>query len=234
MNRTKIEWVRNPDGSQGFTWNPIIGCSHGCGYCYARLQAYRARGRCEQCYQFVPHPHAERMNDPIRREKPSTIFLCSMGDLFCEEVEHSWIENVECAVEACPQHRFIVLTKNPSRAYYHSLPDMENVLFGISLDTEKRAREYIMGFKEAGGRPGIKIISFEPLLEKIDLHLEGLKWVIIGGQTRPNIYPEKEWVMAIIDEAKEHDVPIFMKANLGPEYDGKLIQEFPEDFLFTR
>ena len=26
MNKTKIEWVKNPDGSPGYTWNPITGC----------------------------------------------------------------------------------------------------------------------------------------------------------------------------------------------------------------
>lgn len=39
MNQTTIEWVRNPDGTQGFTWNPITGCLNGCEYCYARRLA---------------------------------------------------------------------------------------------------------------------------------------------------------------------------------------------------
>lgn len=39
MNRTTIEWVRNADGTQGFTWNPITGCLNGCAYCYARRLA---------------------------------------------------------------------------------------------------------------------------------------------------------------------------------------------------
>lgn len=34
MNRTKIEWVKNPDGTQGYTWNPITGCfNHVNGLC---------------------------------------------------------------------------------------------------------------------------------------------------------------------------------------------------------
>ncbi len=39
MNRTKVEWVKNPDGSQGYSWNPITGCLNGCAYCYARKLA---------------------------------------------------------------------------------------------------------------------------------------------------------------------------------------------------
>ena len=45
MNRTTIAWTVNPDGSPGFTWSPVIGCSRvspGCERCYAeRLAATR-------------------------------------------------------------------------------------------------------------------------------------------------------------------------------------------------
>ena len=47
MNRTKVEWVKNPDGSQGYSWNPITGCLAGCEYCYARKLANgRLRAKC--------------------------------------------------------------------------------------------------------------------------------------------------------------------------------------------
>lgn len=39
MNKTSIEWVKNPDGTQGYTWNPITGCLNNCAYCYARKLA---------------------------------------------------------------------------------------------------------------------------------------------------------------------------------------------------
>ncbi len=39
MNKTKIEWAKNPDGTPGYTWNPITGCLNGCEYCYARKLA---------------------------------------------------------------------------------------------------------------------------------------------------------------------------------------------------
>jgi len=55
MNRTKIEWVKNPDGTQGFTWNPITGClNHVNGLCKGGgfpCYAYRlANGRLNQRY----------------------------------------------------------------------------------------------------------------------------------------------------------------------------------------
>jgi len=39
LNHTKIEWALNPDGTPGYTWNPITGCLNGCPYCYARKLA---------------------------------------------------------------------------------------------------------------------------------------------------------------------------------------------------
>jgi len=59
MNKTKIEWVKNPDGTQGYTWNPITGClnqtdglCNGGGFpCYA----YRlANGRLKRVYLMNP------------------------------------------------------------------------------------------------------------------------------------------------------------------------------------
>jgi protein gp37 len=51
MNKTSIEWVKNPDGTQGYTWNPITGCLNGCPYCYARKLA---NGRLKQRYLSMP------------------------------------------------------------------------------------------------------------------------------------------------------------------------------------
>ncbi len=47
LNKTLIDWVRNPDGTQGYTWNPITGCLNGCEYCYARKLA---NGRLKERY----------------------------------------------------------------------------------------------------------------------------------------------------------------------------------------
>jgi protein gp37 len=43
-NKSKIEWVRNYDGTKGSTWNPVTGCtkvSEGCKNCYAERIAKR-------------------------------------------------------------------------------------------------------------------------------------------------------------------------------------------------
>ena len=69
MNRTKIEWVKNPDGSPGYTWNPITGClNHDNGLCKGGgfpCYAYRlANGRLKPLYlandNLTPCSHGSR------------------------------------------------------------------------------------------------------------------------------------------------------------------------------
>lgn len=68
MNATKIEYLN-------FTWSPLVGCSGlGCAVyakCWARYQAMRRMHICPLCYQFKPHPHFERLDQPLRLQKPS-------------------------------------------------------------------------------------------------------------------------------------------------------------------
>ena len=59
MNKTSIEWVKNPDGSQGYTWNPITGClNHENGLCKGGgfpCYAFKlAHGRLKQRYYSNP------------------------------------------------------------------------------------------------------------------------------------------------------------------------------------
>lgn len=111
---SKIEWTDE-------TWNPVTGCtpvSEGCANCYAKRMAKRLHGRCgypETPHQFDVTLHPDRLDQPLRWKKPRTIFVCSMGDLFHEEVPFDFIDKVFAVAALCPQHTFQVLTKRPER-----------------------------------------------------------------------------------------------------------------------
>ena len=108
------------------SWNLVTGCSpisEGCKNCYARRMAEtRLRGRhgYDPCDPFQVSFHEDKHSQPLHWRKPRRIFVCSMGDLFHENVPQDWIDNVFGVILACQvfenyHHTFMVLTKRPRR-----------------------------------------------------------------------------------------------------------------------
>jgi len=118
---TKIEWVRNPDGTKGETWNVVTGCtkvSEGCRNCYAERMAKRLAGRYgypEQPHQFDVTLHADKMDLPLRWKKSRMVFVCSMSDLFHKDVPTEYIARAWAVMHSSSKHTFQVLTKRPRR-----------------------------------------------------------------------------------------------------------------------
>ena len=130
MPKTSIEWVRNDDGSEGYSWPVINGClpaGPGCEHCYAmRLAATRLKHteRYKGLARFGSNGPQwtgavrlveKELTMPLRLRKPSRIFVCDMGDLFYEEVTDAMIDRVFAVMMLAPQHTFIVLTKRAER-----------------------------------------------------------------------------------------------------------------------
>ncbi len=204
MNRTRIEWT-------DFTWNPLVGCLHGCRYCYARRQARRQLHRCEACARFEPHLHPERLEEPAHVRTTARIFCCSMGELFGPWVDPSWTRLVLETAGKCPRHTFQFLTKSPHRLAEFEFP--ENCWVGTSIESDAS-----LWRKEAllRARARVRFVSFEPLLGPMPgLSLDGLGWVIIGAETGPRkVSAERSWVQGIIDAARAASVPVFVKNNV--------------------
>ena len=129
-DRSPIEWLRGPDGRQGATWNPIVGCSvvsPGCTNCYAmrlagtRMKTHPSRAGLTKDSKAGPVWTGEVrfmeqwLAQPLRWAKPRMIFVCAHADLFHENVPDEWIDRVFAVMALCPQHTFQVLTKRPER-----------------------------------------------------------------------------------------------------------------------
>lgn len=221
MNKTKIEWVVNPDGSQGFTWNPVVGCKHNCWYCYARKLNNR--------FKWIPNWNdpqyfPNRLIEPFKRKKPATIFVGSMCDLFGDWIQSGIINQVLRVVKACPQHTFQFLTKNSIR--YSSFLFPKNCWLGFTVTNNEDLLE--IGFIYSSDN---KIfVSFEPLFGEIDSIPGDVDWIIIGTLSGPGskkLQPKKEWIDKMVEQADESGIPIFMKNSLSEIWDRPLIQEFP-------
>lgn len=225
MNNTK-----NTIGWCDLTWNPVTGCLHGCWYCYARKMFTRFHR------SFEPTFHPERLNEPWELKKPSKIFCCSVADLFAEWTPVEWRDAVLESINLCPiNHTFQLLTKNPERIPegFYGKQDRP-IWIGATITSQSEMWKAIQLYHRVWGHVN-RFLSFEPLLEAIDIiqpHLEnypylnGIDWIIIGKLTGSRKVPlQKEWVQSLIDQARQYNIPIFIKNNVGwPEK----IQEFPK------
>ncbi|OGF48613.1 MAG: hypothetical protein A2231_11510 [Candidatus Firestonebacteria bacterium RIFOXYA2_FULL_40_8] len=211
MNRTKIEWCN-------FTWNPLVGCKYGCSYCYANVLNHRFHWLDDFS---EPEYFRERLEDPIRRKKPSKIFTGSVCDQFGGWVDENIINDVLNVVRKCPQHTFQFLTKNPVRLQDFKFPD--NSWIGTTIDhCENAGRSGLLKLAEAK----VRFISFEPLLSDMTtVPLDGINWIIVGAMTgKQAVSPEMGWVRNIIKSATAKGIPVFLKNSIAwPEK----LQQYP-------
>lgn len=247
MNKTLIEWVQNPDGTPGYTWNPITGCNNqidgmcqgGNFPCYAyRLANGRLRNLYlankhtatlnydEDSYPFYPRFWPERMSGQLSSRKPKGIFVCDMSDLFGVGIPDNWTWQVLQLIKAYPQHRFYLLTKQPQNLPKWS-PFPDNCWLGVTATGFAMSQRALSLLSRIEAK--IKFLSYEPLLENITLwpiSNTEVDWLIIGAQTKPTVYPRIEWVQEIVKASKQAGIPYFLKNNLAPM--------LPDDKLYWR
>jgi protein gp37 len=125
---TKIEWTNQ-------TWNPVTGCtpcSEGCRNCYAEKFALRLmkNPRTSDKYRngFAVTLHPEELVKPLSWRKPRMVFVCSMGDLFHEDVPFLFIDKVMAIIAICPEHTFQILTKRSRRMLEYFSIDRNSLL----------------------------------------------------------------------------------------------------------
>jgi len=222
MNITKIEWT-------DFSWNPITGCKHGCWYCYAKKLA--TRGFIKN--NFEPTFYPSRLKQPYERKKPAKIFVCSVADLFAPWTPLQWRMEVMNSMLWCPiKHEFQMLTKNPENIpKYDQFEYPDNFWFGATVNGGEYADSHFIDIMK-NVDAGVRFISFEPLLGPVDVKkysLDGLDWIIIGKLTGSRkVELKDEWVNDIFENARNHNIPVFMKNNLIDAYKGLYwMQEFP-------
>jgi protein gp37 len=205
-----IEWTES-------TWNPLTGCtkiSPGCKHCYAERMARRLQAMGQPNYangfQLTLHDHA--LEAPLGWKKPQMIFVNSMSDLFHRDVPLEFILKVLDVTRRASWHTFQILTKRSERLFELS-SEIEwpaNVWMGVSVESQAYAWR-IDHLRQTNA--WVKFLSLEPLLGSIpELNLQGIQWVIVGGESGPGARPLKEeWVLQIRDQCQVARVPFFFK-----------------------
>lgn len=207
---SSIEWTES-------TWNPVTGCtkiSSGCKHCYAERMAKRLQAMGQPNYaggfRVALHEHALEL--PLKWKKPQTIFVNSMSDLFHKNVPAEFILKVFDVMNRSSWHCFQILTKRGGRLRSLSgrLPWASNIWMGVSVESPDYY-DRISDLSQTGA--AVKFLSCEPLLGPLPgLPLEGIDWVIVGGESGPKARPmEASWVEGIRDQCLRKDVPFFFK-----------------------
>lgn len=140
---TSIEWVKNNDGSDGKTWNPIravrmVDDGKGGKMALRGWHCEPVHGGCRDCYAEdqneagfrggtkLPYKPGHRKDvdifldekvllAPLHWRKPTKVFPCSMTDLFGDWVTDEMLDKVHAIMALQSQHTWIVLTKRPRR-----------------------------------------------------------------------------------------------------------------------
>ena len=210
MKTTKIEWTDK-------TWNPITGCtkiSAGCANCYAEIMSKRLQAMKQDKYKngFILTMHNDVLDEPIKWKKSHTIFVCSMSDLFHENVPFSFIDKVMETIKSTPQHNYQILTKRANRMaeYFSDKIIPKNAWLGVTVDiaSSKSRIDFLRNLNAP-----IKFLSCEPLLEDLgDMNLDGIDWVIVGGESGAKARPMKEeWVQSIKVQTEKQGSAFFFK-----------------------
>ena len=237
---SKIEWT-------GTTWNPIVGCSlasPGCANCYALPMARRQAGMGREQYKGLTERKGGKtvwtktlarapdhiMEAPLEISKPTVFFVSSMGDFFHKNASDEWRSEALTVMDKCPRHTFQLLTKRPElvapylKRAKRDLPP--NAWLGTSVENRK-AKKRIDSLAKV--KATVRFLSVEPLLEDLgELSLDGIDWVIVGGESGPRARPiAVEWVRNIMEQTLDAKVPFFFK-QWGTPKNNPLWSEAPD------
>jgi len=224
FNRTTdaVDWA-------AWTWNPVTGCEHGCGFCYAREIANSQRMAAYYPNKFEPTFHEYRLDAPKNTAKPVSdderegrVFVCSMADLFGKWVPDKWIKLVFQSCIDNSDWEYLFLTKWPAR--YAKMPLIHRAWYGASVIQQSDVKRVESAMQQFSDSDVVRWISLEPMLEPI--RFTDLSWcnlVVIGSQTSTNqpngpiaaFAPEFDWVVDVVNQCREAGVPYYLKANLG-------------------
>jgi protein gp37 len=214
-DHSAIEWT-------DATWNPVRGCSKvspGCTRCYAETFAERFRGVAGHPYEqgFDLRLVPQKLVEPFRWSRRRTVFVNSMSDLFHEGVPEAYISAVVSVMRATPWHTYQVLTKRSQRMSQllngplRSATSLPNVWWGVSVEDKKHGTPRITDLLSAPA--SVRFLSIEPLLEDLgQLPLDGIDWVIVGGESGHGARPmSEEWVASLLSQCQKTSTPFFFK-----------------------
>lgn len=235
---SKIEWT-------DATWNPLRGCqkvSPGCKHCYAEMFAERFRGVAGHPYEngFDLRLVPDKLLEPLSWSSARAVFVNSMSDLFQDGVPNRFVTAVAEVMMASNWHTYQVLTKRSERMERMLQNELRfasqarHIWWGVSVEDRRYGIPRISHLRNAPAR--VRFLSIEPLLEDLGpMLLDGIHWVIVGGESGQGARPiEETWVQNILNTCEARGIPFFFKQwggvqkkRNGRQLNGRTYDAFP-------
>lgn len=248
----KLEWTNatiNPffyitsDGKHAFTCMPV---SAACANCYAMVMEARFKsgkpGYLNYSAESVKAANWQRDYSAIAKAKPgSKNFISSMTDIFGDWIPKVWQVDLLKYCASNPDATFQILTKWPHIALdvvseYLAVSGQTELPPNIWIGTTAETQIWQWRINQLKLIPAkVRFVSIEPILEAVNFDLEGIHWVIVGGESGSKYRkPHIDWIRAVRDQCREEGIPFFFKqwggvyskAN-GRLLDDEIWSEFP-------
>lgn len=141
----------------------------------------------------------DRLKQPLRWRKPRMVFVCSMGDLFHDDVPFEFFVEILNTIVQTKRHIYQILTKRPAKmlASVRAIEDMQynrfdnllpNIWLGVTVENQQTADERRAAFEQVPA--ATKFVSYEPALGSVDWSgWEFVQQIISGGETGPGARP---------------------------------------------
>lgn len=225
-SKSKIEWTE-------VTWNPVTGCSkvsEGCLNCYAERMSKRLKAMKNKRYEneFKVTIHRDLFEEPLKWKKSRIIFVNSMSDLFHSDVPDDDILKIFEVMNKAKHHIFQVLTKREDRLLELSkkIKWTDNIWMGVTVESDKYFKR-IEVLRKIDSK--IKFLSCEPLLSSLEgIDLNGIDWVIVGGESGPGAREMKEeWIINLLESSRKYKTKFFFKqwGGVNKKKKGRLLQD---------
>lgn len=188
-------------------WNVFKGCKFDCTYCESsfKRQAKRQMHLCQQCYDYEPHTHPERLEESLPRTNyMQFIFTCASGDIaFCPT---DYLERIIARIKKEPEKNFLIQSKDPKTFNRVKFPS--NVILGTTIETNKddlyegtaKAPLPSERFEEfAKVNHSLKMVTIEPVMDfNLETMLDWMKkikpcMIWLGYDSKKNGLPEPEY-----------------------------------------
>lgn len=213
------------------TFNPWIGCTKvstgplgACERCYAERDN-KHRGWVPGWGPGVPRRRTSEQNwrNPIRWDRKAAatgdrprVFCASLADVFDNEVDQEWRDDLWALIRVTPNLRWMLLTKRIGNAPDMLPEDWPFAHVGLMATLATQA-EWDRDYRKLMTVPAAwHGVSAEPLLGRIDIGDAKPDWIITGGESGPGFRPlDMDAVRFMRDQCARNGVTFHHKQNGG-------------------